>query len=52
MDCRIIKSPSEGTMAILNRRKGSGIRDKIRQHRRRRFGSRKIDRNGCSLGYC
>lgn len=29
MDCRIIKSPSEGTMAILNRRKGSGIRDKI-----------------------
>ncbi|WP_246013772.1 MULTISPECIES: BMC domain-containing protein [Companilactobacillus] len=29
VDCRIIKSPSEGTMAILNRRKGSGIRDKI-----------------------
>ncbi|HIY91668.1 BMC domain-containing protein [Companilactobacillus sp. HBUAS56275] len=29
MDCRIIKSPSEGTMAILNRRKGSGIRDQI-----------------------
>ncbi|CAJ1177068.1 hypothetical protein CPR19092_LGOLGGFK_00161 [Companilactobacillus paralimentarius] len=29
MECRIIKSPSEGTMAILNRRKGSGIRDKI-----------------------
>ncbi|MBM7687728.1 BMC domain protein [Enterococcus ureilyticus] len=23
MDCRIIKSPSEGTLAILNRRKGS-----------------------------
>lgn len=29
MDCRIIKSPGEGTMAILNRRKGSGIRDVI-----------------------
>lgn len=24
MDCRIIKSPGEGTLAILNRRKGSG----------------------------
>lgn len=23
MDCRIIKSPGEGTLAILNRRKGS-----------------------------
>lgn len=29
MDCRIIKSPSEGTMSILNRRKGSGLKDKI-----------------------
>ena len=24
MDCRMIKSPGEGTLAILNRRKGSG----------------------------
>lgn len=24
MDCRIIKTPGEGTLAILNRRKGSG----------------------------
>ncbi|MBO0477158.1 BMC domain protein [Vagococcus sp. DIV0080] len=24
MDCRIIKSPGENTLAILNRRKGSG----------------------------
>ena len=24
MDCRIIKSPGEGTLAILNRRNGSG----------------------------
>jgi len=29
MDCRIIKSPGEGTMAILNRRKGSGLREQI-----------------------
>ncbi|EOL43425.1 BMC domain-containing protein [Enterococcus caccae] len=33
MDCRIIKSPSEGTLAILNRRKGSkdniGIPDAV-----------------------
>ncbi|ALS38398.1 microcompartment protein CcmL/EutN [Enterococcus rotai] len=33
MDCRIIKSPGEGTLAILNRRKGSkdslGIPDAV-----------------------
>ena len=29
MDCRIIKSPGEGTLAILNRRKGSGPRETI-----------------------
>lgn len=29
MDCRIIKSPGEGTLAILNRRKGSGPREVI-----------------------
>lgn len=29
MDVRIIKSPSEGTFAILNRRKGSGPANKI-----------------------
>lgn len=29
MDCRIIKSPSEGTLAILNRRKGSGMKGVI-----------------------
>ncbi|MBO0451920.1 MULTISPECIES: BMC domain-containing protein [Enterococcus] len=26
MDCRIIKSPGEDTLAILNRRKGSGAK--------------------------
>lgn len=29
MDCRIIKSPSEGTLAILSRRKGSGSKEAI-----------------------
>lgn len=29
MDCRIIKSPGEGTLAILNRRKGSGSKSAL-----------------------
>ncbi|WP_303219444.1 BMC domain-containing protein [Enterococcus asini] len=29
MECRIIKSPGEGTLAILNRRKGSGPRAEL-----------------------
>lgn len=31
MDCRIIKSPGENTLAILNRRKGSGLKNPIEQ---------------------
>jgi hypothetical protein len=29
MECRIIKHPSEGTLAILNRRKGSGTKTEV-----------------------
>lgn len=31
MDCRIIKTPGEGTLAILNRRKGSGPKSALEQ---------------------
>ncbi|MCI1903681.1 BMC domain protein [Enterococcus hirae] len=32
MECRIIKSPGNGTLAILNRRKGSGPKSIIDNH--------------------